>query len=103
MPARRPQLAWFKRFASPIPLPDGSALLTLQDAAEYVSGLPKAEQDAVEWQIALAALVAAAERGGYVPVAWTAVNRALNQGKPPSPEPPSPESPRPKPRLRIVR
>lgn len=95
-------MAWFKRFATPILLPNGHALLTLRDAADYISALPNAERDAVEWQIALAALLAAAERGGYVPMAWAAMNRALNRGQPPpAPEPPEPP-PKP-PRLRIVK
>jgi hypothetical protein len=39
-------MAWFKRFVDPIILPDGRELLTLRDAAEYITALPKAEHDA---------------------------------------------------------
>ena len=43
-------------------LPDGRELLTLRDAAEYITALPKAEHDAVEWQIAMETLLLIAER-----------------------------------------
>jgi hypothetical protein len=39
-------MVWFKRFVDPIVLPDGRKLLTLRDAAEYITALPKAEHDA---------------------------------------------------------
>jgi hypothetical protein len=35
--------AWRVRFYDPIILPDGRKLLTLRDAAEYITALPKAE------------------------------------------------------------
>jgi hypothetical protein len=35
-------MAWIKRFYDPIILPDGRKLLTLRDAAEYITELPKA-------------------------------------------------------------
>jgi hypothetical protein len=33
-------------------VPNGSKLITLRDAANYIVKLPKAEQDAAEWQAA---------------------------------------------------
>ena len=42
-------MAWFKRFYDPIILPDGRKLLTLGEAAEYITGLPKAEKSAAAW------------------------------------------------------
>ena len=36
-------MVWFKRFYDPIVLPDGRKLLTLRDAAEYITELPKAQ------------------------------------------------------------
>ena len=44
-------MAWFKRFYDPIVLPDGRKLLTLRDAAEYITALPKAEHGAADWQM----------------------------------------------------
>jgi hypothetical protein len=38
-------------------LPNGRKLLTLRDAALYITKLPKAEHDASEWQAAMQALV----------------------------------------------
>ena len=56
-------MAWFKRFVDPIILPDGRKLLTLRAADEYITALPKAEHDAVEWQIAQRPGNAGAHRG----------------------------------------
>lgn len=96
-------MTWFKRFASPILLPDGSALLTLHDASDHIVALPSAEYDAAEWKVAREALFAAAERDAPVMLAWAAVLNALHREKPPpAPEPPDTPPPKP-PRLRIVR
>ena len=50
-------MAWSKRFVDPIILPDGRELLTLRDAAEYITRLPKAEHDAADWQVAMETLL----------------------------------------------
>jgi hypothetical protein len=47
-------MSWDRRFADPIELP-GKNLITLRDAAEYITELPKAEHDANEWQAAMQA------------------------------------------------
>jgi hypothetical protein len=36
-------LSWSTPFEDPIPLPNGRQLVTLEDAATYITGLPKAE------------------------------------------------------------
>jgi hypothetical protein len=41
---------WDPPFAEPIELPKGKKLITLRDAALYITKLSKAEHDAVEWQ-----------------------------------------------------
>ena len=71
-------MAWFKRFADPIILPDGRELLTLRDAAEYITALPKAEHDAADWQVAMETLLLVAERDGPEMLARIAVMKALN-------------------------
>jgi endonuclease YncB( thermonuclease family) len=43
---------WQRAFDDPIPLPDGGKLITLHDAATYITKLPKREHDAPEWQAA---------------------------------------------------
>ena len=55
-------MVWFKRFVDPIVLPDGRKLLTLRDAAEYITELPKAEHDAADWQVAMETLLLVADR-----------------------------------------
>ncbi|WP_197031176.1 hypothetical protein [Bradyrhizobium sp. URHA0013] len=45
----------------PIPLPDGRKLVTLLDAGEYFSALPKMEHQGPEWQAAMETLIMVAE------------------------------------------
>ena len=72
-------MAWFKRFYDPIILPDGRKLLTYRDAAEYISALPKSEQDAADWQIAMETLLLVAERNAPEMLARIAIVKALDQ------------------------
>jgi hypothetical protein len=48
-------------FDDPIQLPRGRQLVTLEDAADYIMKLPKAEQDLEEWQTAIGSLIGAVE------------------------------------------
>jgi hypothetical protein len=43
-------VSWDQNFDDPILLPKGKPLVTLHDAALYITKLPKAEHDADEWQ-----------------------------------------------------
>jgi hypothetical protein len=72
-------LPWSTSFEDPIPLPDGRWLLTLRDAAEHITKLPKAEFSAPEWQAAMEALILVAESGGPTMLARIGVVRALNR------------------------
>jgi hypothetical protein len=72
-------LLWSAPFDDPIPLPNGRQLLTLRDAADYITKLPKAEHSAPEWQAAMAALILVAENGGPTMLARIGVMRALNR------------------------
>jgi len=73
---------WSRPFDDPIPLPRGRQLVTLQDAGNYITKLPKAVHAADEWQTAMQALLLVAERGGPTMLARIAIMRALNHGKP---------------------
>ena len=42
-------MSWKRRFDDPIVLPDGRALVTLEDAGDYITMLPKADQQLDEW------------------------------------------------------
>jgi hypothetical protein len=55
---------WKRPFDDPINLPRGRQLVTLQDAANYILKLPKAEQKLEAWQTATEALIMAAEGRG---------------------------------------
>jgi len=56
--------SWQRPFEDPIPLPRGRQLVTLQDAGNYITKLPKAEHEAPEWQAAMEALILVATHGG---------------------------------------
>jgi hypothetical protein len=72
---------WKRRFDDPIPLPHGRQLVTLRDAGNYITKLPKAEHDAEE------ALILVAETDGPTMFARIGVMRALNHGQPVATEP----------------
>jgi hypothetical protein len=69
---------WKRPFEDPIPLPRGRQLVTLQDAGDYITKLPKAEHEAPEWQAAMEALILVATLGGPTMFARIGVMRALN-------------------------
>jgi hypothetical protein len=70
---------WKRSFEDPIPLPRGRQLVTLQDAGDYITKLPKAEHDAAEWQAAMEALLLVVTLGGPTMFARIGVMRALNR------------------------
>jgi hypothetical protein len=63
----------------PIMVPGRKPLVTLRDAAEYITELPKAEHDADEWQAAMQALLLVAEHDGPPMFARIGIMRALNR------------------------
>lgn len=72
-------MSWDQRFSDPIELPKGKKLVTLRDAALYITKLPKAEHDAEQWLAAMEALLLVAEHDGSTMFARTGVMRALNR------------------------
>ena len=68
-----------RRFDDPIPLPRGRQFGTLKDAGTYITQLPKAEQQAPEWQTAMQALLLVVEQNGPTMFARIGVMRALNR------------------------
>ena len=72
-------VTWSRPFTEPIGLPKGKKLVTLRDAALYITNLPKAEHDAEEWQAAMAALLLVADHDGPTMFARIGVVRALNR------------------------
>ena len=54
-------------------------LITLRDAALYITKLPKAEHDAEEWQAAMEALLLVVEHGGPTMFARIGIMRALSR------------------------
>jgi hypothetical protein len=75
-------MPWSTPFDEPIRLRGGRKLATLQQAADYVMGLPEAVQQEARWQIAVENLINAAETGGgWLMFARIAMMRALNADK----------------------
>jgi hypothetical protein len=72
-------MGWSRKFDEPIPLPGGRELVTLKDAGNYITKLPKAEHEAPEWQAATQALILVATNGGPTMLARIGVMRALNR------------------------
>ena len=70
---------WKRPFDDPIPLPGGRKLVTLEDAGNYITKLPKAEHEAAEWQAAMEALILVATSGGPTMFARIGIMRALNR------------------------
>jgi hypothetical protein len=54
-------------------------LVTLKDAGNYITKLPKAEHEAQEWEAAMEALILVATSGGPTMFARIGVMRALNR------------------------
>jgi hypothetical protein len=73
------QSGWSRKFEEPIPLPKGKPLVTLRDAANYITKLPKAEHQAEEWQAAMEALLLVVQQNGPTMFARIGVMRALNR------------------------
>jgi hypothetical protein len=62
-----------------MPLPRGRYLVTLEDAGNYITKLPKTEHEAAEWQAAMEPLILVATSGGPTMFARIGVMRALNR------------------------
>jgi hypothetical protein len=69
---------WSREFEDPISLPGGRKLVTLRDAAHYITSLPKKESDLPEWQTAIEVLMLVS-RGGPTMMARIGVMKALNR------------------------
>ena len=70
---------WKRPFEDPIPLLRGRQFVTLEDAGNYITRLPKAEHEAAEWQAAMEDLILVATSGGPTMFARIGVMRALNR------------------------
>jgi len=71
-------LSWYQEFFDPIILPDRK-LVTLRDAAHYITELAEAEQRAPEWQAAVEVLMLIGENGGDPMFARIGMMRALHR------------------------
>jgi hypothetical protein len=70
---------WSREFDEPIAVPDGGTLVTLRDAADYITALPDEEAALPEWQAAIEALMLVADLGGPTMFARMGMMRALNR------------------------
>jgi hypothetical protein len=72
-------VSWDRPFDQPVPLPKGAPARTLRDAAAFIRKLPKAEQEAREWQTAIQILIDAAENRAPTMFAKMAIHQAVNR------------------------
>jgi len=81
--ARKAANGWKRRFDEPIPLPRGRQLVTLEDAGNYITRLPKVEHTVREWLAAMEALILVAESGGPImfALAWRESGRRRAIGR----------------------
>jgi hypothetical protein len=68
---------WYVHFREPILTPKGALLITLRDAGDYITRLPKAEHDTKAWQTAMHCLLQAADSGGPTDFARIGMMQAL--------------------------
>ena len=71
-------MSWDQRSFDPITVPGRKPLITLRDAAQYITKMPKAEHDAEEW-LAMEVLLRVAEHDGPAMFARSGVMKALNR------------------------
>jgi hypothetical protein len=71
--------SWQREFEDPTPLPGGRQLVSLLDAATYITELPEAVHTAPEWQAAMESLMLVADLGGPTMFARIGLMRALNR------------------------
>jgi hypothetical protein len=57
-------MSWDKPLDRPIILPNGKTLRTLEDARRHILDLPKSEHQTTAWEVAIEALLIAAEKHG---------------------------------------
>jgi hypothetical protein len=69
---------WQRPFEDPIGLPDGRTLVTLRDAADYITALPEKEAELPEWQAAIEVLLLVS-RGGPTMMARIGFMQALHR------------------------
>ena len=73
-------MSWDAELFEPIELPRGRTLVTIRDAALYITGLPKAERGADHWGPAAVLLKLIGENGGCTLLARIAVMHGLRKG-----------------------
>jgi hypothetical protein len=79
---------WRREFDDPIPLPGSGQLVTLEDAGNYITNLPEADQELEEWRVAVEAMLLVVKHNGPTMFARIGMMRAINAGKPTPPTPP---------------
>jgi hypothetical protein len=89
---------WDLKFYEPVPLPGKrKPLVTLRDAVNHMTGLPRSEQNAEHWRPAATLLGIIGEKGGCVVFARIAVMHGLRKGAKDAPPEYDPERPRDRP------
>jgi len=72
------RMSWDRLLPAPIPVPGEKPLMTLRDAGKLIQQLPKDEALSPAWQIAIEALLLAAEDRGPLMHAEVGLRKALH-------------------------
>ncbi len=72
-------VSWDQEFFDPIILPGRKPLVTLRDAAQYITQLPEAERELPQWETAIQWLMLVGEHGGDPMVPRIAMMKALQR------------------------
>jgi hypothetical protein len=75
-------MSWDTKFSEPIPVAGRMPLITLRDAATYITTLSKADQAETRWQNAVHVLMQAADNGGPIEFARLGMAQALHPREP---------------------
>jgi hypothetical protein len=73
-------LFWSTKFNSPVPLPEGGHLLTLDDARVYLIRLPEQMSEGLAWLTAMELVLQSGTNGGPTDTARKALMEALYAG-----------------------
>ena len=75
-------VGWQRPFDEPIDLPRGRQLVMLEDAGNYITKLPTAEQNLKEWQTAGEILIKTAEGRDFLMHARIGMLQAIHRNEP---------------------
>jgi hypothetical protein len=72
-------MSWSDTFETPIPLPDGGEIRSIDDARAFLNRLSSHEANSLVWQVAISAVLLVGEAGCPADIARAALVEALHR------------------------